>query len=303
MFEIALRLCRNEETLAGELRIPDANGPRPALLFVPDILLSRRHGFYPWFCERLAQERLVLSLDAGHGGYGETEGRAQGCLPSFDKQRASEYLLSRELQDLVHVVRSLARGDLDERAQWDGKHLTLAGHGKGAAIALHLYRRLMVEGYPVSSVLLLSPPATLVREGILGDRLRIHVPADPGTDQGDTDVVLGSEFFSDARELAEMATLSELMSSCEAPTLLLCGEEDPVFGINEAERLLRVGHTEKDSLLVVEMAGHHFGAAHPFEGPTAPLLYAAEQCEHFLSNCEREQSDGPGDASDAHAIG
>jgi pimeloyl-ACP methyl ester carboxylesterase len=288
----------------------------PAVLFVPDILLSRRHGFYPYLCRQMARERLALCVDSARSGYGEVAdengsaggdaGAARG-MPAFDADRASGYLLSRELQDLVRVVRSLARGELPGAETWDQRHLTVVGHGKGAALALHLSRRLPMEGLPVTGVVLMSPPSTLVREGSVEGDPAIHVPVDPGAvdrkihgEELVHDIVLGSEFLADARQLSELASLSELMSSCEPPVLMLVGEEDPVFDVEEAERLLRVGHSDKDVLNVVEMAGHHFGAAHPFEGPTPPLDYVVDQCLRFFRSIERS---APGEGNERSVSG
>jgi hypothetical protein len=62
----------------------------------------------------------------------------------------------------------------------------------------------------------------------------------------------------------------------------VAGEEDRTFLATEAETLLKAGHPPKDRLVVVEKAGHRFGATDPFESPTVALEYARDVIHRFL---------------------
>jgi len=244
----------------------------PAVLILTDILLSKHFGFYPYLSEVLADGCGVWSIDAATSGY-------RTGIPDFDDLVARNYTLSSELEDLEALIAALLEGSVSGAASWNRRDLMLAGHGKGAALALHLERRLRTTYSAVRcSLVLLSPPATIVREGWVGDGASargVRVPCDRGQ------VELGPGFLDDARHLQATATLEQLMSTTNAPVLAVCGEQDPVFKVREAERLLRAGDSSKHHLVVIEKAGHHFGARHPLGDPPRPVRTVGEVVARF----------------------
>ena len=274
----SFRLDHLDRHVPGECRLPDDGADLTAVLVLTDILLSRRHGFYPFLAETLASDRLVVSIDAALSGYsaGSTD---------VDVGVARTYSLGSEVVDALAVLTALEDGTLPCSDVWDGQRLALIGHGKGAAVALHLDRRLREEGRPAPTALaLLAAPATLVREGWVGDEDRgLAVPVDPPSDGDGPDMVtLTPEFFDDARGLAETATLKELIATTPTPVLVVAGEEDVVFPVAESEELMTAARAPKDRLVVVEKAGHHFGAGHPFGGAPTTLVHANDVIDRFL---------------------
>jgi acetyl esterase/lipase len=269
----SFELPRAGRVVHGDCRLPEESGTWPAVLFLSDILLSRRHGFYPFLTQGLALSRVVFAYDAGHSGYSGSGG--------IDREVASGYTLSSELADVLDIVAALRRGALPCAAAWDGRSLALVGHGKGAALALHVDRHLRQAGLPAPQALaLLAPPSTLAREGGEGG---VQVPVDPAPGgQSTHEVVLGADFLADTKALQNQATLRELMGTTPASVLLVAAEEDVVCPVQEAELLLQAGHSPKDRLVVVEKAGHNFAAGDPQEGPTPALVYVRDVVDRFL---------------------
>jgi pimeloyl-ACP methyl ester carboxylesterase len=237
-------------------------------------LLSKQFGFYPYLSDVLAGSSSVWSVDPGLSGY-------HPGIPDFDECVAKKYTLSSELADLEHLVAAMLEQRVSGAPMWNRREIVLIGHGKGAALALHLERRLRSAGSGLSCALaLLSPPATIVREGWVAGkagRSRVRVPCDRG------DVELETGFLDDARELEASASLEELMATTSAPALVVCGEQDPVFTVREAERLVSAGDPSKDQLVVIEQAGHHFGATHPFDRVPGPVKAVAEVVRRFVA--------------------
>lgn len=249
----------------------------PAVLFVPDLLLSQQAGFYPRLCERLAQKALVLGIDAGSSGYLPTR-------PDPDPERAAHYRLGSEIADLVRVVEALKERELPQSQVWDGQRLCIVGHGKGAALALHLERRLLVQGLAFDGGLgLLCPPSSLLREGWpeTGDA-RITVPLDGGFC-----VKLAPGFLDDARALASMAALPELVACSSWPLLFVAGEEDCVFSIAETEELLAHAGTGKARFCVIEKVGHAFSADETSRASSPALERVAVELERFVVSLGR----------------
>lgn len=262
--------------VAGDCRLPDEGAAWPAVVLIPDILLSRRHGFYPFVADAWASSRLVVTYDGSTSGYA-------GSASGIDQQVARRYTLSAELADVLALVQQLDERQLPCADSWDGRRLALVGHGKGAALALHLDRRLRAEGRTAPAALaLLAPPATLVREGWLGEQARRDAVVCVPIDGQGGEVRLGVDFLEDARALQELAGLEELMQGTPSSVLLVAGEEDRVFPPAEAETLLAAGNSPKDRLVVVEKAGHSFAAAHPFDRPTVALEYVRDVVDRFF---------------------
>ncbi|MFQ5505709.1 MAG: alpha/beta hydrolase [Planctomycetota bacterium] len=256
----------------GECRAPDQTDGLPAVLMIADILLSRGHGFYPYLAESLAASRLVYSYDASSSGYAPGRQGIGGGL-------AADYRLGSELEDLSLLVAALCESRLGCARRWDGRSLCLVGHGKGAALALHLERRLRERpGRLDVTLVLLSPPSTLVREGWNASRAGpVRVPGDE-----EPAIELGPGFLGDARELEQQESLLELMATTDAAVLLIAGEEDRLFPVREAELLAQAAARPEVRLVVVEKAGHKFGVSHPFGGPTPALVYVCDVVDRFL---------------------
>ncbi len=269
-------LQRGPNVLSGDVRGPASATDCPALVLIPDILLSRSHGFYPFVAESWASTRRVVTYDASCSGY--CDGGA-----AIDAALARTYRLSTEIEDIVGLVRALGDGTI--AGGWDRTRLALVGHGKGAALALHADRRLRAEGRSSPTALvLIAPPMTLVREG------RTESDASSGvlvpTDADPDGVRLGAEFLEDARRLSEFASIPELLSTTPAPVLIVAGEEDAVFAPSEAEALLASGSVHKDRLVVVEKAGHNFTAGPRLTEPTVALAYLRDVVHRFLREAE-----------------
>ncbi|GEM_PF-1791920 len=253
----------------GDCRLPATPKKLPALAFLPDLCFTKAYGFYPWLRERLAARSLCLGIDGGLPFREEAEDLAR---------RAAEYTLSREIAAWMATFRALFRGDLPGADSWDRENLAILGHGKGAALALHLDRRLRAEGRPAPQALvLLCPPRTLVRQGGEGGMDRVEVSLDDART-----VVLHGPFLEDARRLARLASLVELVATTPARLLVLAAEEDRVFPVTEAEDLVKAAESSRVRLLLLEETGHFLGSGHPFEGPTPALSAALAAIERFL---------------------
>ncbi len=263
----------------GECRLPAARSGLPALAFVPDLCFTRAYGFYGWLADALSSEVYWFAIDAGlplprGGDDADLAARARG------------YTLSRELAGWLAGLRALEERRLPCAGAWNGSDLVLLGHGKGAALALHLDRRLRAGGgIAPRALVLLCPPATLVREAGRGR------PAEVSLDDAGT-LALGDEFLADARRLAQIAPLDELVAECPAPILVIAAEEDAAFPPAEAERLVAQSLPGRVRLLVLEEVGHFLGCGHPFTRPSPALRQAAEAIRRFLN--ERLRAPEPG---------
>ena len=72
-------------------------------------------------------------------------------------------------------------------------------------------------------------------------------------------------------------------ASVKAPWLIIHGDQDEAVPIDEARRLETVSQGSEVQLVVLEGAGHTFGAAHPFAGMTPHLQEAMDQTVGWFS--------------------
>jgi pimeloyl-ACP methyl ester carboxylesterase len=277
---------RGSETLHGTCRLPgDGAGEAegwPAVLVVPDLLLSQQASFYPRLSEHLANRAYVLGINAISSGY--LPGRLE---PDVD--RAEHYRLGSELADLVFLLTALRKRELPQSQLWDGQSLCIVGHGKGAALALHLERQLRVQGLGLKGGLaLLCPPATLLRDGWpeTGEA-RVMVQADQGRQ-----LELAPGFLEDVRALTSTASLRELVACASWPLLFMVGEEARVFPVSETEELLRHANLDKDRFVVIEKAGHAFSAGDPSKGQSPALEEVFLELDRFLESLASSWREG-----------
>jgi pimeloyl-ACP methyl ester carboxylesterase len=252
---------------------------------LPDFLLSRRWGFYPYLATELAKTFCVVTFDPSTCPF-TNEGEPQLAADQLDR-----YCFSAELEDLDRVLTQLRQGRVDgpadclpAAAPW---RVGLVGHTKGGALALVRAS----EDKNVAAVACLSAICTMnrltdgARERLLAEgRLPIQDPA------SNRQVWLGRRFLEDFRAHPERFTLERIARDLEVPLLLVHGEEDSAAGIEEAETLYHWTDKNRSRLVVLEKTGHTFGAEHPFHEPTADLERVAEMVGMFLERSVGEPS-------------
>jgi pimeloyl-ACP methyl ester carboxylesterase len=170
---------------------------------------------------------------------------------------------SAELEDLRRVVDALAQGSLDVAPP---SSLGLVGHSRGGGVAvLQTARddrvRALVTWSAISSVERWAPAeqAAWRKAGVKeieNVRTKQKLP-------------LYTDVLDDiAQHAIGQLDIMGAATRVQVPWLLVHGTEDESVSHLEAEALKAANPLESTRLLLVEGAGHTFGAAHPWKGET-----------------------------------
>lgn len=227
-----------------------AHGPEdaPAVLVAHGFKGFKNWGMFPWICRHLGEAGLrAIRFDFSHAGVEETD---------FD--RLDLFLLD-----------TPTRHQEDLRALADAVEgpLALLGHSRGGGDVI----RFAASEPRVQAVATLASVSTTHvqvpdRETILREKGFYPFP-NARTKQ---EMPVGRHAFEDGD--AHEHAIEEAAAALDCPLLLVHGDADTSVPIH-AQETLAAAQPAADRL-VLEGAGHTFGAVHPFEGPT-PALEAA----------------------------
>ncbi|MEJ2540566.1 MAG: alpha/beta fold hydrolase [Gemmatimonadota bacterium] len=254
--------------LRGTFRIPEGPPPRTAVVLVHGFKGYKDWAFFPWLAEKLAADRhSVVSFNLTGSGIGDEPHR----FSELDAFAANTY--TREQQDLARVLTAV-RDDLLPRPP---DRVGLLGHSRGGAGAILQAG----HGTEVDALVTWSAVADLDRwDAAVRDEWRetgrIFVLNSRTGQQMPLDVTLLEDLEAHPRELDVAAAAGRV----RAPWLIVHGNRDETVEVGEAKVLARAGRGSR--LLVVDGAGHTFGARHPFPGPTPELEVAAAATRHHF---------------------
>jgi pimeloyl-ACP methyl ester carboxylesterase len=254
--------------LRGTVRIPEGPPPRTAVILVHGFKGYKDWGFFPWLAERLVADRhAVVSFNLSGSGIGSDP----HAFTELDAFAANTY--SREQADVGRIVEAV-RGDLLPRPP---DRLGLLGHSRGGAAAI-------VRAAADSGI------GALVTWAAVGDldrwdeatrdewrrSGRIFVLNSRTGQQMPLDITLLEDYEAHRESLDVTAAAARV----EVPWLIVHGTDDETVSPDEARSLARAASDGR--LLMVDGAGHTFGAVHPFAGPTSALEVAARATRHHL---------------------
>ncbi len=254
------------EPIHGDLRLPDAPGPHPAVVVCHGFKGFKDWGFHPWLGTRLAEAGLAaVHFNFSRNGVRE----ADGDIEDLDAFRRNT--LSIERDDLDTVLDAVLSGKLG--APLDPSRLGLAGHSRGGGVAL-LGAAERPEVKALSTWASVSHFDRITDEATLVEWRRAGVFEVLNSRTGQV-LPMGVEFLEDVLGNLDRLHLLVAARRLRVPWLLLHGTADETVPFAEAEALARA--SERGARLVaIDGGGHTFGAVHPFAGPTPHLEAAAE---------------------------
>jgi pimeloyl-ACP methyl ester carboxylesterase len=254
----------------GDVRMREGPPPRTAVVVVHGFKGFKDWGFFPHLCKGLAVEgHAVISFNFSHNGIG-SDPEVFADLEGF-----SQNTISREVDELNHVLNIVAAGELTPRPP---RRIGLLGHSRGGAVSILAAR----ETPEVDALVTWGAIDHLDRwteetirewreKGVIyvqNQRTGQHLPLSVGL----------LEDFEANRERLDLGAVDSL----DAAWLIVHGKDDLTVSVQEGERLAMRSGTAR--LHLIEGSGHTFDATHPFAGTTAALEEAtAVSIRHFLS--------------------
>ncbi len=266
--------ARGLPSLEGEIYLPPSGEEGlPLVVFSPDLLLPRTWGFYPFLASQVGAVHPFLLYNPSLSGF-----RGEGALLA-EPDRVALYTPRKELVDLERILEALEKRDLPGAERIDPGKIFLAGHGKGAALAL-----LAAEGNPgVRGVLCMSALSTLLRFSP-GNREEMEKKGfvEVEAPLSGQKVRLSREFMEEVEREKEALSLQRVVQALEIPLVFMHGEEDLEVSVKESESLYHWSRKDRTRLVLMEKVGHGFGGEHPFKHSNKELDRVVEIFVNFV---------------------
>lgn len=256
--------------IEADLRLAEGGSAHPLVVVCHGFKAFRRWGFFPWIGEALARAGAhSLVFDFSHNGV-----RGGGDVFN-DLDGFAENTIARELSDVRRVLRWVRDAGV-ERFSGD---VFVLGHSRGGAIAL------LAAETSLGVVRRVATMGTFSTFARFTERQR-----KAWRDAGYTEAIntrtgqamrMNVGYLDDLERNAAEYSLTAAIARLSVPTLLVHGEHDLTVNIRDAYALYDAAGGRAE-LVVIPKTGHTFGAAHPFEEPSAALLQAmAAVIRHF----------------------
>ena len=269
-----------------DVRRPSGAPPTSAVLVAHGFKGFKDWGFFPYLCERLAEDgHLVVSFNFSLNGTGPE------LVEFSDLDAFGRNTISREVDDLLWMLGQLCAGT------WTGRvtpgPVGLLGHSRGGGGVVVAAAE---AGEAVSSLATWAGIASFQRwteeQRREWETAGVAYVANVRTGQ---QMPIYKTVWDDLQANAERLDVLSAAARVRAPWLVVQGSEDPVVPEAEGRALSEAGPGAE--LLVLEGADHTFGAGHPYpvQEPTPPLLEAAVEAtlRHFRQTLRRRRSVSP----------
>jgi uncharacterized protein len=247
-----------------DLRTSDRSEVRPAVVIVHGFKGFKDWGMFPPLAERLARAGFhAVSFNLSGSGVDDA---GEFTLP----ERFGHNTFSAELEDIQLVLDALADGRLGTLATSD---IGLIGHSRGGGMAVVTASRdprvrALVTWAAISRVnRWTSEVPRWRRDGrldVINSRTGQVLPLYP-------------DVLDDITRHAAALDISDAASRVTAPWLLLHGTADTSVPVAEAQALAHAAADHPPRVMLLEGAGHTFGAVHPYAGVTPDLAIAFDE--------------------------
>jgi len=263
---------RPGDLIRGDVRIPDGPPPRSAVLVVHGFKGFKDWGFFPYACTRLAGAgHAVVSFNVSHNGIGPD-------LESFTElERFAANTFSLELDEIRFMLDELIGGDLLPRRP---DRVGVLGHSRGGGQSvLATGEDERVDALATWAAIAYFDRWSDERRAEWRETGRYYVLNSRTGQQLPIDIGMLDDYEANRERL----DISRVAAELDRPWLIVHGTHD--LTVSEADGRSLARSARQGKLLLIDGAGHTFGAKHPFAGTTPELERAVDATiAHFAEH-------------------
>lgn len=220
-------------------------------------------GFFPFIADGLADAGFVtFRFNFSHNGVGDDP----ETFTRLDLFAVNTF--SNELADLRAVLDAVESGSLPHAERYDGGHVGLLGHSRGAAAAL-LVGSLDPRVKALATWAGISTLQRWTEEMKSFWRQNGQLPV--SNSRTGQEMPLDLVVLEDAEKLAAERDIPVAVEGLTIPYLVVHGDEDETVPFTEASVLHDSSPRGIRKLQIIPGGDHTFGARHPFQGTTDDL--------------------------------
>jgi len=261
------------DLVRGDLRYVDGQKLLPAVIVCHGFTAHKDWGPFPYIGRTLAELGFAsLTINFSHNGIG----------PNFRKfteiEKFSRNTVAQELADVRGVLTAMSTGEIGASAIDPGR-IGILGHSRGAGVAILSARAdRRIKAVAAWATIATFHRYTAHQRGLWEAQgfLPVTIKGSP------TKLRFGLELLRDLEANREAYDLKAAVSSLEVPLLLVHGKADVSVRPSEPEELFRVSDRSKTEYVLLEGAGHMFGATHPYHGNSPVMNNVVELTARWL---------------------
>jgi pimeloyl-ACP methyl ester carboxylesterase len=256
---------KSGDTINMDLRFPPDSGNKiPLLVFCHGFKGFKDWGCFPYMMNRFSESGFfTVSFNFSFNG---TDNEKDNPVDFERLDLFAKNTFSKELDDLDCVLDFLE--DSQEKYNYDFSRLTLAGHSRGGGIAILK----AAEDARIKNLVTLASVAEFGRYGEETKRMwRKKGFIEALNTRTKQKMRMNITLLEDIENNNERLNIVKAVSKLNIPFLIIHGTEDLAVDMGEAETLYTNCPSPNKKLIILEKAGHTFGAVHPFAGTTPHL--------------------------------
>jgi fermentation-respiration switch protein FrsA (DUF1100 family) len=260
-----LRPPGGDVPVRGDLRVLAGTQPRSAVVVCHGFKGFRTWGFFPPLARALARAgHAAVTFDFSRNGVG-ADGVDFSALDCF-----RENTHTRNVDEIRMVLDALREGGI---LPWTPRRIGLFGHSRGGGEAVIVAAEDARVDALATWAAISDIPARWSPEQVEAWRRGETVEIENArTGQR---MPVGPAYWRDVEMNGERLDVLRAARALAAPWLIVHGEDDATVPAAEGQALFEAAGDETE-LLLVEGAGHTFGAVHPYAGATPELKAATD---------------------------
>ncbi|MEO8636305.1 MAG: alpha/beta fold hydrolase [Gemmatimonadales bacterium] len=252
-----------------DVRTSDRHSPRPAVVILPGFKGFKEWGMFPALAERVARAGFT-AVAVNVSGCGVNE-RGEFAYP----ERFGHNAFSIELRDIRRVLDVLEQGTLGLAPT---TILGLVGHSRGGGLAI-----LAARADPrVQALVTWAAIATTNRWLDRAAQWRAAGKLDIVNTRTGEVLPLYLDVLEDIEQHREALDIQAAAAALTTPWLLVHGSDDQAVPLIEGRTLAAAASAHPPRFMIVENAGHTFGAVHPFAGISPDLAQVFDETMKWL---------------------